>query len=63
MEIKPQDILITTLNTGSAWVPKLNGIIIYYKPLDKYYECTAYDSLHRNKAVCMRMLEEDLCYL
>ena len=63
MEIKPQDMIISIIDTGSAWVPRPSGISIYFKPLDKSYECTTYDSLHRNKAECMRMLEEDLCYL
>ena len=63
MEIKPQDLVITTFNTsGSSWVTNDGGVRIYHKPtgIDVYSSTEKTQHLNRNK--CLATLEEELCY-
>jgi protein subunit release factor A len=64
MEIKPEDLIISTFNTsGSSWVSNNSGVRIYHKPTGIEVTCEDHKGQHRNRAVCQRMLEEELCYL
>ena len=64
MLIIPQDLLVNLYNTSVAgWVDRYNGVRIYHKPTGIEVKCDEHKSQHRNKAECLRLLEEELCYL
>jgi protein subunit release factor A len=64
MELKPQDILVSVFSTtDSAWVVNTSGVRLYHKPTQIEVSCTTHKSQHRNRLECMRLLEEELCYL
>ena len=53
MNIKPEDLEISTFNTGSAWVPNYNGVRILHIPTRLVAECGEHRSQHRNRAQAM----------
>lgn len=64
MSLEPKDLLINPYNTSkSGWVENYKGIRLYHKPTGIEIVCEKYNSQHRNKAECLRLLEEELCYL
>lgn len=52
------DIIIETVNTGSAWVHKGNGIRVTHIPTRMVFECTEHASSHKNARECHSALEE-----
>lgn len=49
MELKPEDLSISTFNTGSAWVPRHNGVRVTHVPTKMFEECSEHRSEHANK--------------
>lgn len=49
MELKPEDLSISTFNTGSAWVPRHNGVRVTHLPTKMFEECAEHRSEHANK--------------
>lgn len=67
--IKPEDIIISTFRSvhqGKRNIGSLDediGVSVYHKPSDIGVSCDKYGSVHKNRAECMIMLEEELCWL
>lgn len=49
MELNPNDLEISTYNTGSAWVPKFNGVRILHIPTRLVVTCETTKSVHKNR--------------
>ena len=49
MELKPSDLEVSTYNTGSAWVPKFNGVRILHIPTRIVATCAISESVHKNR--------------
>ena len=63
MKIEPQDLLIRTFNTsGSAWVSNDSGISMYHIPTGITVRSSEGKTQHSNRAKCLTLLEEELCY-
>jgi len=63
MKILPQDLVINTFNTsGSSWVTNYSGVSIYHIPTGITVRSSEGNTQHINKAKCLTLLEEELCY-
>lgn len=57
MEIKPEDIVVSTFRTGSAWFPRDNGVSITHIPTGIVVSSDTERSQHANKAKALDKLE------
>ena len=50
------DIIVETINTGSSWIPKYNGIRLTHIPSKVIVKCCDYDSKHKNYVEAFKTL-------
>ena len=49
MGLNLNDLEMSTYNTGSAWVPRFNGVRILHIPTRIIVTCAANESVHKNR--------------
>lgn len=57
MKLQPEDIQISTFNSGSAWIPNTSGIELKHTPSGIVVRCSEERSQHANKAKAYKELE------
>lgn len=55
-EIKPEDLRVTTINTGSGFVPRDNGVKIEHVPTGITVVCHEFRQQQQNRGRAMEML-------
>ena len=60
IDIRPQDLSITTVIGGSSWFPTTSGVKITHIPTQCSVVCTQERSQHKNKQIAMERLVEKL---
>lgn len=58
MQLNPLDFSVSTINTGSSWVPRNNGVRVTYTPTGEFVECIEHRGVFANKAEAYQKLLE-----
>lgn len=56
MQINPQDLIVRTFSTGTAWCPAYSGIEITHVPTNFTVRCGTERNQHKNRAIALEML-------
>ena len=63
--INPQDLIVypwTYESRGGFSREPINGIKVHHKPSGIEAFCERFKSKHRNRAECIKLIEEELCH-